>query len=587
VRCPVVIGPVVIGPVVIGPVVIGRDTEIAALDEALDEALAGTRRDPVWVVGEAGIGKSRLLTELERSARAAGRPVVACRATPVDQRTPYRPLIEALLTVSRRSSREPSPAIGALLRGAAGSVELSEMAPVILAETAVRELGRLGGPGLLLIIEDLHWADPDTLAVVEYLVGHAAEADILLALSTRPPAPVYADRAGVHLELTRLDPGAARALAQACVPDSDLSAAEESLILAAEGLPLLVEDLLAAGPGGHGSPRFADLVEQRLDRLASVTRGVVETAALLGDHVDLSTLAGICELPADELADVLRTLDELDLLEPVGDGLSFRHALTRDAVLAAMPPPRGRSHAARAPAALERAGSESAVRAGLWEEAGELDRAMHALRADAARAAARGALATAELLQRRGLQLAPAGTRWRSDFTLGLARTLYASGQVPALTEQGRTFAAEMVSSRDLAALRLVLARAGLAAGDNEKARGQTASVRRVLAGRPGHRPVAGVRAAGAGVRGPGDGSAVRTDTGSRRRREGADPALDVAGKAGLQTWRIKYLNELGVIEMLRDARGELLEQALVDATTAGALGLRPACCATWPPSTS
>ncbi|MGH3948304.1 MAG: AAA family ATPase [Pseudonocardiaceae bacterium] len=75
------------------PVVVGREEELTVLGEVLGAPEGGV----CWVVGEAGIGKTRLVTELGRRARKAGRNVVTCRATQADWRTPYRPVTEALL----------------------------------------------------------------------------------------------------------------------------------------------------------------------------------------------------------------------------------------------------------------------------------------------------------------------------------------------------------------------------------------------------------------------------------------------------------------------------------------------------------
>src|SRR5918994_1152422 len=122
---------------------VGRDAELAAVTERV--AAAGDGAGGVLVVlGEAGVGKSRLLAEAARLATGAGLAVL----------TPYR------------------AALGRLLPSWTGTADLPEPAVdpgVVLGEGVLRLLGHLAPAGCLLVLDDLHWADPDTLALVDYL----------------------------------------------------------------------------------------------------------------------------------------------------------------------------------------------------------------------------------------------------------------------------------------------------------------------------------------------------------------------------------------------------------------------------------
>ena len=165
------------------PVVIGREAESGALRSALAAAGDGMG-GVVFLAGEAGIGKSRLAAELAAWARTRGVPVLTGRAVPVGAASPYRPLTEALLQALREL---PFPADDGLapwrpaLRAILPAIAVAEgdghgdHSPAVRGEAVLQLLRRLAGPaGLLLVLEDLHWADPDTLAVLEYLSDNLA-----------------------------------------------------------------------------------------------------------------------------------------------------------------------------------------------------------------------------------------------------------------------------------------------------------------------------------------------------------------------------------------------------------------------------
>ena len=160
------------------PVLIGRDAESGRLRSALGAAQSGMGK-MVFLTGEAGIGKSRLTSELAAEAQARGATVLAGRAVPASGSIPYRPLTEALQQALRERAfpDDPSlapwlPALRAVIPTIAGprGDPYSEYTPPVRGEAVLQLLRRFAGTtGLLLVLEDLHWADPDTLAVVEYL----------------------------------------------------------------------------------------------------------------------------------------------------------------------------------------------------------------------------------------------------------------------------------------------------------------------------------------------------------------------------------------------------------------------------------
>jgi predicted ATPase len=176
------------------PVLIGRDAETARLRSALAAAQGGAG-GVMFLTGEAGIGKSRLVSELAAEARACGATVLAGRAVPTGASIPYRPLTEALLQALRERTfpDDPGltpwlPALRALIPtigGSEGDGRGDHAAPV-RGEAVLQLLRRFAGAtGLLLVLEDLHWADPDTLAVVEYLSDNLSAEAVLCVATCR------------------------------------------------------------------------------------------------------------------------------------------------------------------------------------------------------------------------------------------------------------------------------------------------------------------------------------------------------------------------------------------------------------------
>ena len=177
-------------PQVLCPVLVGRDEEARLLRAALTAAGTG-RGSTVFVAGEAGIGKSRLVREVARTAAESGLAVLAGRAVAGGSPTPFRPFAEAL-TSAGRAGRLPSseelgpfrPVLGRLIpQWRPPQPVPGEESPVFLGEAVLRLLRALAPQaGCVLVLEDLHWADQETLALLEYLADNlAAERAVCLA----------------------------------------------------------------------------------------------------------------------------------------------------------------------------------------------------------------------------------------------------------------------------------------------------------------------------------------------------------------------------------------------------------------------
>ncbi|MGH9120485.1 MAG: ATP-binding protein, partial [Acidimicrobiales bacterium] len=350
------------------PVIVGRDAELAALKAALDETLDG-RGCCAWLVGEPGIGKSRLVREVAGWAAATQVKVVTGRAVPDSASAAFRLLAEVLFQLLRRTSLPDDPGLGAWLPA------LQPLVPALIpalipapgagadypssmrGEAILQLVGRLCPDGLVMVLEDLHWADPDTTAVVEYLGNNLAGDRLFLLCTLRdnPPSPMLdvARRArggtGIsYLALERLTGEQMAVMARACDP-----AAPDEVVRrvegAAEGVPLLVEELVAS-PGLPDT--FAATVVARLRDLRPPSRRVVEAASVLGRQFEWSLLAPMSGCSEGEVAGAIDEAVGSWLMTSWGTSTQFRHALTREAVLNTVPPPRQQELAAAGLTAL-------------------------------------------------------------------------------------------------------------------------------------------------------------------------------------------------------------------------------------------
>ena len=454
------------------------------------------------ITGEAGVGKSRLLRECRLLAAEAKLTVLAGRAVP--QGGAYRPLVEALLGHLRDTAVTESPelrpfrtALSRLVPGWAGSaapdpiVEQAVDPVVLLGEGLVRLLRHVGGDtGCVLVLDDLHWADTDTLALLEFLAGAVRTSRILVVAAARTDEAWPADRLTANedvavVRLDRLNRDEIVALALSCLPAGRLPADVDDLLVArSEGLPLAVEELLSglvesgalvpdeqvwrlrAEPRVIVPESLSALVSQRLATLGADQRAVVDAAAVLGREVDWSLLPRIAAMTEDAVLVGLRAAADAHLLvtaESPGR-LSWRHGLIRDAVLALLGPAEQSVLARRAAAALAPDASSdtdsAAAAVELLIRAGDGRQAADLLIELARRAVTVGALGTANEQLERASQLAPDHPRLAAE----RVRVRVLSGQVEEAIAAGEAALGAMSGERH-ADLCLQLARTAMFAG--------------------------------------------------------------------------------------------------------------------------
>lgn len=459
------------------PILVGRRNEIAAIEAAIRNALQG-KGSMIVASGEAGIGKSRLAREAETLAAQAGMQIARGRALDGTDHSPYRPIVEALQSLLRRASDpgffEPyQPMLGALLPEMSGARGARPDSELVVADAVMRLLRDLAAEnGLLLVLEDLHWADLDTLSVLEYFADNVSDERIVCLCTERTawPGPaadrlaaLVSRRSAIRLSLERLSDVEVVEMVKCTLDVETVSQSiADALTKRSEGVPFLVEEMLSAylSLGGHRErtpewwlalqvsealpPSYRELVSNRMSNLERAANEVVTAAAVLGRTFEWPLLGPITSQSEEQVLAGLRgaVLGQLLIASPGihPETFSFRHALARETVIADLLP------SERAKLSLKAADVIEDLRPGVpgdWcdrvadlREQGE-DRvgAVRLLIESGRRALRRGALATAEATLTRARELAG------NDYTLWLgidellAEVLSRSGKTERLIE--------------------------------------------------------------------------------------------------------------------------------------------------------
>jgi DNA-binding CsgD family transcriptional regulator len=403
---------------------IGRDEELRVLTTVVENG--GT----ALVLGEPGIGKSRLAAAAADHAVSLGMRVLRGRA---DAATPLRSVSEALLSLTRDSGVPPDPELlpyrPALARFApewrdSRAFGDGEALPVV-AEGLLRLLGAIGrDTGCVLVLEDLHDADADTAAILDYLADNLSGRVAVLATARCEQSPVLelvrgGRRGGITVvEPARLDRSQVRDLVACCLGDAP-NAAVDLVFRDSEGVPFIAEELLGhlvtAPERDTAVPEaVVHSVAGRVRRLGCELAELLTVAAVFGRRFPLPVLRIACGLNRQDLVRRLRPAVANQLVTPddlAADRYSFRQALTPHALLQLAGAGERAELARRAAEALETCwpglpGEWCAVAADLWLAAGETDTARRLFVDAGRRALVDGDAATAVRLLRRAQELA-------------------------------------------------------------------------------------------------------------------------------------------------------------------------------------
>jgi DNA-binding CsgD family transcriptional regulator/tetratricopeptide (TPR) repeat protein len=383
---------------------LGRVEDLAELEDAWAAAIRG-HPQLVLVTGDAGIGKSTLVARFA-DGRGEARILRGGCFGLVSAELPYSPIVQALRPLGTEGTARVSSVDGATLCAALGGAssavgEATRWAQSRLFESALRLFADLSRERpLLLVLEDLHWADQATLDLLLFVVGNLVSERILLLLTAREDEPDAApwldeclqrltrtDRSRV-LELAPLgDEDAARLAADVAGTDAD---AVREIVQRAGGNPLFLTELARTRHPDALPRRLRDLLLLRLHRLSTDARRVVEVLSTSTAPIPPQRLLRALEKDvADPRAAVAEAFDA-HLLTTDRTAVALRHALIGDAVYAALPPTdRAYWHERLADTLAEQdPDGLSAVLAYHWEQAGRPERVpeplLRAARADAA-----------------------------------------------------------------------------------------------------------------------------------------------------------------------------------------------------------
>jgi DNA-binding CsgD family transcriptional regulator/tetratricopeptide (TPR) repeat protein len=360
---------------------VGRSTELAQLGTLIGLEPAG-RPGHVLLSGDAGVGKSRLISELARRARKAGWRVLEGHCLDFGASgLAYLPFSEALGGLAVED-----PELGAALVHDRPAISRLLPAQRVMAEAATRAqptdrstlfdavhagLEVVAAPApLLFVVEDVQWADQSTRELLTFLFTRSFGAPVGLIASYRSDdlhrghplrlvLGTWTRLANVHrVEVSPLPDGDMRRLVRALRPDRLSGHELERLLGRAEGNPFFLEELVATvGPTGESIPRsLADVLLARLDHLDDDTRQAIRAVAAAGRVASHQLLSAAAGMDDERLDRALRAALEANVLVIAGSvGYAFRHALFAEAVYEdLLPGERTRLHAAYARALSSR-----------------------------------------------------------------------------------------------------------------------------------------------------------------------------------------------------------------------------------------
>ncbi|MEV4417015.1 BTAD domain-containing putative transcriptional regulator [Catellatospora sp. NPDC049609] len=345
----------------------GRVAELDALAAAAEGARGGAGRG-VLVVGEPGMGKTTLVTRAAAAAARDGVPVVWARCPAVGQAPPFWVWIQVVRELAAAPGAGDAGALAALGATAPDEAPADPAARFRLYEAVARLIDAAAREqGLLVVLDDLHAADPDSLLLLRYLAGALAPTRALLAATSRPyehdPGLVaaVAELARMpgftRLDLSGLDEAALAALVRretGAEPAPDELAA---LLGRTGGNPFFAIELLRHGGTGELPPTVRDTLRLRLDAVPGPARDHLDVLGVAGQDLAVPLLAEVLGVTAAQAAEALLPAYAARLVVETGPGrVGFAHPLFAEVGYAVLAPPRRAGLHARLAGALERLG---------------------------------------------------------------------------------------------------------------------------------------------------------------------------------------------------------------------------------------
>ncbi len=470
----------------------GRVAERAALEGVV---AAGAPGSTLALVGEAGIGKTRLARHTAEAASSTGRVVIEGH-TVLGLTEPLGVVCDAV-RAARRAGLDPGPARDPLANGfprlvlhelGGGAGEAGHLGATF--DAAARYLRALAGRrGLLLILEDLHWADATSLSLVPFLTRALARDPVAIVLTYRPDeesgnpalatlrAELSRGRLGEELAIEPLEPHEAASMLADILAVRPAPDVQAELLRLSGGNPFALEELTRAavdsgwidaasgrrqGTGSVSLPwTLAESIRARSSHLPSPVRELIAWAAAIGERFDLRLLAGAADVAPEEAVAGLSALAAAGLIvedagDPEGSVFSFRHALVHEALSQEGFSAQRRSRHARILAVAEDLAGRGALEisaaelAGHAVAAGDRERGLALSRTAAAAAQELGAVGEAVTHLERALTL------WRDeDGDVARAELLFACGRLRTRLTRGDERAIDLLEQARTAYLDL------------------------------------------------------------------------------------------------------------------------------------
>ena len=359
----------------------GRTEQNAALSSELEHTMNGDGR-VVGVVGEAGIGKSRLCFEFAESCRGRDIRVFEARVLAHGKATPFQPVLDLLRDYFGLRTKEPPDVLRGRVRDRLATLSVSEQFSLVLLEFVgladpqhpapkldpkarktqlldfVRTLPRSGAQDVstVVIVEDLHWIDSASEEFVEALADAVVGTKTLLVLNFRPGfvAPLMQRSHYRQISMPPLGPAEATSLLQDHLGnDASLALLTRNIVARAQGNPFFIEELVNAlvergdFEGEKGAyrlkggidtiplpPTVQAVIAARIDRLEGDAKQALEVASVIGREISISVLEHVCGLDQSGLSQAVQQLRRSELLYDVPPFeqrlVAFRHPLIQE-----------------------------------------------------------------------------------------------------------------------------------------------------------------------------------------------------------------------------------------------------------------
>lgn len=343
------------GVVTVSPGIVGRSAELAELRHALGTAADG-QTVTVLLGGEAGVGKTRLVTEFAREATDSGASVVVGQSVALgDAGLPFVPIAGAVRELAAQIGAEalldlagpgrdvlPNlvPELGISTRPVAGGqVRLFEVIAVLLERVSADR-------PLLLVVEDIHWADGSTRDLLRFVVRALNTARVAIVTTyrtdeihrTHPLRPFLAEldrvRSVRRVDVPRLSEDEVAEQLAGILRERPARSAVSRIYRRSEGIPFFVEEL-AQSEGDAESPlpdSLRDLLLVRVEQLSTTAQEVLQLLATGGVRVEDAVLTEVADLDPVPLEDALREAVSANIIRVDGTAYAFRHALLREAL---------------------------------------------------------------------------------------------------------------------------------------------------------------------------------------------------------------------------------------------------------------